>query len=143
MKYIIIAGTAVLASRFSESVPIASGLSVEVEGAPDGASLSVCSEQVSTSCVIKDGAALLRVSELSEGIYHTVITWTKDIDGESTACEAVGNPFKLTFEGDNAVTVPAPLSGMTELEGLWTAIADIVGVLLPFMDDVKNGSSVI
>lgn len=143
MKYIIIAGTAVLASRNAESVPIASGLSVEVEGAPDGASLSVYSEQTSASCGIKDGTALLRVSELPAGIYHTVITWSTENGGESIACEAVGNPFKLTFEGDNAVTVPAPLSGMTELEALWTAIADIVGVLLPFMDDVKNGSSVI
>jgi hypothetical protein len=39
--------------------------------------------------------------------------------------------------------IPAPLSSATELEKMWQGISATLEVILPFIDDYKNGTHVV
>lgn len=86
----------------------------------------------------------LDISAFPDGIYYATVKWITEDNGAYTEHEAVGNPFKLyTDEDGSRAAVAAPLSGMTELELIWTAIADTLDIVLPFIDDIKNGINVV
>ena len=143
MKYLVVGNIAVLASRGIEKM--ASDIVVEVKGVPDGAALYIQRSDGEMQIYgISSEKAEIPLANLTEGKYSVSINWVTNENGLSQAHEAMGNPFTVykTERGELAIA-PTQLSTATELERMWSGLANALGILIPFIDDYKNGPDVI
>lgn len=145
MKIIVIGDTAVLATRDKEIIEI-EGLPVTVLGVNTG---SLCiaradGEQPSTpiETIITSGTAT--VVGLSAGKYTYTVVWFSEEDGVDTKHEAYGTPLYVFEDDENKFNlIPAPLATSTELEAMWRGIANTLDVVVPLVDEIKNGTDVV
>lgn len=145
MRYSAVGNVAVLCTRGIEKLTLGEPLSVSVSSVPDGSSFCIqgAGGVMGTYRIVSEKTEL-DISAFPDGIYYATVKWITEDNGAYTEHEAVGNPFKLyTDEDGSRAAVAAPLSGMTELELIWTAIADTLDIVLPFIDDIKNGINVV
>lgn len=145
MRYAVVGNTAVLCTRSIENIPLGEPLSVSVSSVPDGSSFCVQGGGgvMGTYRTVSEKTEL-DISDFPDGIYYVTVKWVTEKDGAYAEHEAAGNPFKLYTEEDGTrAAVAAPVSGITELELIWTAIADMLDIVLPFIDDIKNGINVV
>lgn len=137
MKLLVIGNAVVLASRDREE--IINDVPVTVEGAiekatlnltPSGGGEMISVEISSETAVIKGG--------LSEGkTYAITVTWT-DIDG--TRREAWGASIMVRKNDFGTLEIlPAMLSTATSIEYMWHAIVNTLEVIVPYIDDQRNG----
>ena len=145
MKYIVCGSVAVLASRSAEKIS-QSYIEVEVVGVPDNAVFYIQkSGGTQKSYSIVSEKTRIPASDISDnGVYQVVVMWQTTEDGQTVSHEAAGNPFKVYDQtsSDKAI-IPAPLASATELEKMWEAIAEVLGLIIPFIDSYKNGNDVI
>lgn len=148
MKYICIRDSAVLASRGIEAVSSSDHLDVSVMGVSDGSTFCIMHEgnTEQKSYGITSETTTIPVADLASGVYSVTVIWDEymeDVD-DTVRREARGNSFKvITNENNSLSIIPAPVSSATSLEEMWCGIANILDVLVPLVDDVKNGYNVI
>ncbi|MBO7310577.1 MAG: hypothetical protein J6U86_04215 [Clostridia bacterium] len=143
MKYLVVGNIALLASRGIEK--ISSDIGVEVKGVPDGATLYIQQANGEMHLYgITSERAVISFADLTEGKYSVSINWVTNENGLPQTHEAAGNPFTVynADSGELAIT-PTQLSTATELEQMWSGIVNALEILIPFIDDYKNGPNVI
>lgn len=146
MRYIVIGKSAVLATRSIERIDEGASVHVQVVNVPDNASLTIVGKNYGESfSIISESTELtpMALSDLGEGTFSVVVRWTSLENGETVSHEAYGNPFSISTDDKGKYIIPVPLSSATELERMWQGIADVLDVLLPLADDVRNGADVI
>lgn len=143
MKYIVIGETVVLSSRSVERISDNSENRVSVVNVPDGATLSIINHGTVRSYNITSETTHVDFKEYAKGRCDVSVTWETYEDGKTISHEAYGNPFTISNDSNGMYIIPTPLSGSTEIERIWQSISNILEVLIPLEDDVKNGSHVV
>ncbi|MBQ8836453.1 MAG: hypothetical protein IJ002_03190 [Clostridia bacterium] len=143
MKYLIIGNTAVLASRDIERIT-ETGVDVSVVGIPDGATLNIQRDTTARHYgIVSENAKVPREHMADEGIYNVNIRWKEFIDGAYVDREAYGNPFKIIVNDGEPCIIPAPQASGVAVDEMWRGISNLLEIILPLIDTLKNGNDVI
>lgn len=146
MKYIIIGDTAILASRDIEYFAVSSAVPVTVVGAPDGATLCLTKAGESSQkyfTIISEQTSISSLSLVAGFVYNVSFSWTTTEDGNEVQHFAAGNAILVLGDGSQNSIIPAPVASATDIENVWRGLVNILEVIVPFIDDYKNGSTVI
>lgn len=142
MKYLVVKNTAVLASRGIEPIGAGGTITMKVVGVPEGASVYLSKGgENPTSGTFKISSGVTTITGLTEeGTYKPTFKWTN----EDKETEAAGNSFTIIQNANGELQIiPTTLSTATNLEEMWQGIAATLEVILPFIDDYKNGTHVV
>jgi hypothetical protein len=143
MKYLVVKNTAVLASRGIETVGEGGTVQMKVVGVPEGASVYLTKDGANTtSGTFSISSGTTNITGLTDvGTYKPTFSWKTSDEKEM---ESEGNSFTVIKDDEGALKIiPTPLSSATELEKMWQGISATLEVLLPFIDDYKNGTHVV
>lgn len=147
MRYLVIGNVAVLASRGIERLDDATNgkIPVSVVGVPDGATLNVIGTKLKCYAVTSELTEIPIEDLQNEGRYAVTVRWTQ-VDPqtqERIECEATGNSFSVIRDLYGLAIIPAPCASSTEIEHMWKGISQALEILLPLVDEIRNGNDVI
>jgi hypothetical protein len=143
MKYNVIGKSAILASRNLERIENDQLTKVEVINVPEGATFNIISDTTTETYEVSSETTKVDFYSFKNGKYQVTVIWSTSENDKTINHEAFGNPLLISEDEKGRYIIPAPLATASELEILYQALADILDVLLPLADNVKNGADVI
>jgi hypothetical protein len=146
MRYIVIGNSAVLATRGIERARSDNTLPIVVENVPDGSSITIISKNgyQNTFQITSESTLIDDLGTLNDDVFYVTVNWSSlDEKGITVKHVSDGNPFLINTDANGRYVTAAPLASTADMDRLWQGIVDVLDVLLPLADDVRNGVNVI
>jgi hypothetical protein len=146
MRYIVIGNSAVLATRGIERARSDNTLPIVVENVPDGSSITIISKNgyQNTFQITSESTLIDDLGTLNDDVFYVTVNWSSlDEKGNTVEHVSDGNPFLINTDANGRYVTAAPLASTADMDRLWQGIVDVLDVLLPLADDVRNGVNVI